>query len=590
MSFSFIATLLYLLALGILVSSLLLSLLRSRPKESVPDVHDKDFGPLVTSRRLTHLRRAGVLLFIVALGFHAYWALLAAGPIRSDGDFALLKNRRDQRNRREVESQLRGWIFDRHHDIRLALAKYRYLNGEVIRDYPLGAGAAHLVGYSGLVRGDAMIERAVSVATSPPIEPDQSWWSRVFSGAEGARKVVGRDLILTVDFDLQKEAAGLLAGKSGAIVILNPQTGDLLALASAPAFDPDDVNNDEKWREIARDIKNRPLLNRALDDYYLPGSTLKLLTASAALEARLDKQTFTCRGEGWVPPGSTRPIRDDDGEAHGQIGLADALTHSCNQYFAQLGVEIDRNRLGDAARRFGLRVFDSAESSLKAGSFRNLWNTDNQVLSDVLAPLFSTFVAGRRTSKYDLGLESIGQGFVQVTPLQMAMVVSSVANKGGNVMQPKVELNREPAVLSQSMTPETAAQMRTMMSNVVTRGTASAPFSSVRGRFSAGGKTGTAQRQVPVIDPKTEKPVTYRDSRGVEHVKKTFRIDSWFVGFAPLENPQVAIAVVVEGGGYGARNAAPIAVTLLAKAQSLGLLNSPGQSGTVTTSKKAAVK
>ena len=88
-----------------------------------------------------------------------------------------------------------------------------------------------------------------------------------------------------------------------------------------------------------------------------------------------------------TPPGSNRPIRDDEGEAHGTIALAEAMTHSCNQYFAQLGVEVDRERMGAAAGRFGLRVFDDPVSSLRAGSTRNLWNTEDQILSDVLAPL-----------------------------------------------------------------------------------------------------------------------------------------------------------------------------------------------------------
>ena len=236
---------------------------------------------------------------VSALGFHAYWGLFAAGPISEDVDFALLKNRRDQRNRRDNESRLRGWIFDRHHDIRQSLAKYRYLNGQIIRDYPLGARAAHLIGYSGLLRGDAMIERAVSVDAINPADAERSWWERLTSGgSSGKDAVIGRDLVLTVDFDLQKEAAEKLAGKSGAIVMINPQTGELLALASAPSFDPDDIANDEKWRQIADDVKNRPLLNRALDEYYLPGSTLKVITASAALEARLDKLTFHCQGAG----------------------------------------------------------------------------------------------------------------------------------------------------------------------------------------------------------------------------------------------------------------------------------------------------
>jgi cell division protein FtsI/penicillin-binding protein 2 len=580
MSISSLATLILLIGLALFAGALALSTWRARRRDAsavdTPPGIGADFGPALTSRRLRYVRWSAAILVVFALGFHAYWGLFAAGPLREDVDFALLKNRRDQRNRRDTESRLRGWIFDRHHDIRQSLAKYRYLNGQVIRDYPLGASAAHLIGYSGLLRGDAMIERAVSVEAVDPAAAERSWWERLTAGgSSGKAAVIGRDLVLTVDFDLQKEAAEKLAGKSGAIVMLNPQTGELLALASVPSFDPDDIANDEKWRQIAADVKSRPLLNRALDEYYLPGSTLKVITASAALEARLDKLTFTCQSAGWTPPGSNRPIRDDEGEAHGQIGLAEAFTHSCNQYFAQLGVEVDRQRLGAAAGRFGLRVFENPASSLRAGSTRNLWNTEDQILSDVLAPLNSTYVSGRRVTKYDLALESIGQGYVQLTPIQMAMVVAAVANLQGNVMRPKIEMERPPAVFSQAMTPETAARLRTMMASVVERGTAAGAFGSVRGQLTAGGKTGTAQREVPVIDPKTGKPVTYRDARGVERIKRTFRIDSWFVGFAPVDRPQVAIAVVVEGGGYGGRTAAPIAAALLDRAKSLGLFNPP---------------
>jgi cell division protein FtsI/penicillin-binding protein 2 len=130
------------------------------------------------------------------------------------------------------------------------------------------------------------------------------------------------------------------------------------------------------------------------------------------------------------------------------------------------------------------------------------------------------------------------------------------------------------AVMSQAMSRETAAAMRKLMASVVERGTASGAFAGLlRGRLTAGGKTGTAQRQVNVIDPKTNKPVIIRNSRGRERIKKEFRIDSWFIGFAPVENPRIAFAVVVEGGGYGSRTSAPIAGNLLLKAQSLGLLN-----------------
>src|SRR5262249_8872562 len=158
-------------------------------------------------------------------------------------------------------------------------------------------------------------------------------------------------------------------------------------------------------------------------------------------------------------------------------------------------------------------------------------------------------------TKYDLALESIGQGYVQLTPLQMATIAASVANARGEVMRPTIEIGRQPAALSQAMSPETAAKMRTLMTSVVQRGTASVAFGKLvrDAKLTAGGKPGTAQRDVPMIDPKTGKPVTYVDSRGRTRVKmdEKRRIDSWFIGFAPIENPKIAWAVIVEGGGYG---------------------------------------
>ncbi len=582
MNFPFTATIILLIGLTGLVFALFISAWRYRSRATGPDHAEikvpEDFGPRLTSRRLRYVRWAFALMVITALGFHAYWGLFATGPLGESAVFSALKNKRDQRNRRDAESTLRGWIYDRHHDPRRALAKYRYLNSRVIRDYPLGPGAAHIIGYGTLVRGDILLERAAS-ATRASL-PDKSWWRKLTDfNNEDDRPPVGQDMVLTIDYDLQKAAAEQLQGRSGAIVMLNPQTGEVLAMASSPSFDPSDVDNDVKWREIWNDVGRKPLLNRALDEYYLPGSTFKTLTAAAALDARLDNKIFTCRGEGWTPPGSNRPIRDDDGHAHGSIGLLDAYTLSCNQYFAQLGVEVERQRMGEAAGRFGMNVYDTPGESIGVGSQRGLWNTGNEVLSDVLAPLASTFVYGRRITKYDLALESIGQGYVQLTPMEMAMMAAAAANSRGDVMRPTIEMGRQPAALSQAMTPETSAKMRTLMASVVQRGTAAGAFGGLvrKAGLTAGGKTGTAQRDVPMINPRTGKPVTYVDWRGRTRIKmdEKRRIDSWFIGFAPVENPMIAWAVVIEGGGYGSRIAAPIAGNLVVKAQSLDLLKPP---------------
>jgi penicillin-binding protein A len=578
MSFPFIATLIFLAGLAYLIWSLLLSVWQYRRKtvETAENELPEDFGPRLTSARLRYVRWAFALLVLAAFGFHIYWGLFATGPLSENPAFAALKNKRDQRNRRDEEANLRGWIFDRHRDFKRTLAKYRFLNGQIVRDYPLGQAAAHLIGYAGLLRGDAAMERAV--AAQPLREEEKSWWQKLSAFGDEEQKVaVGRDLVLTIDFELQKEAFAQLQGKRGAVVMLNPQTGEILALLSAPSFDPDDVNNDPTWAKISGDVKNRPLLNRALHEYYLPGSTLKVLTAAAAIEARKDNLFFTSQAGGWTPPGSGRPIHDDEGEALGRLNLLEAFVHSSNQYFAQLGVELERQRMGEAASRFGLKVFSAPQESIGTGVERGLWNTQNKILSDIFAPLNSTFVAGNKISKYDLALESIGQGYMQLTPFQMALIAGAVGNKQGMVMRPKLELEHQPVMLSQAMTVQTAARMRELMAAVVQRGTASGAFKqliSARG-LTAGGKTGTAQREVPVIDPKTEKPVLIRDARGRERVKKEFRIDSWFIGFAPANDPQIAFAVVVEGGGYGSKSAAPIAGRLLVKAAELELLKAP---------------
>jgi peptidoglycan glycosyltransferase len=602
MNFPFIATIVLLVGLAGLILSLFISTWRYRSRAAISDQTGQaeakipeDFGPRLTSRRLRYVRWAFALMVVATLGFHAYWGLFATGPFGESAAFAALKNKRDQRNRREAESTLRGWIYDRHHDPRRALAKYRYLDGRIIRDYPLGPAAAHIVGYGTLARGDVLLERVA--ATLRPSQPERSWWQKLTDyNNETARAPVGQDMVLTIDYDLQKAAAEQLKDKDkdkrGAVVMLNPQTGEVLAMASSPSFDPSDIDNDVKWQEIWNDAGRKPLLNRALDEYYLPGSTLKTLTASAAIESRLDDKIFTCRGDGWAPPGSTRPIRDDEGESHGTLGLLDAYTRSCNQYFSQLGVEVERQRMGEAASRFGLRVYDTGAQSIGVGAFHDLWNTGNKVLSDVLAPLSSTFVAGRKITKYDLALESIGQGYVQLTPLQMAMISAAVANSRGEVMRPTIEMGRQPAKLSQAMSPETAAKMRTLMASVVQRGTAAGAFGTLvrNAGLTAGGKTGTAQRDAPMIDPKTGKPVTYVDSRGRTRIKmeEKHRIDSWFIGFAPVENPKIAWAVVVEGGGYGARTSAPIAGKLLVKAKSLGLLSEEIAQPTATPARESA--
>jgi cell division protein FtsI/penicillin-binding protein 2 len=198
---------------------------------------------------------------------------------------------------------------------------------------------------------------------------------------------------------------------------------------------------------------------------------------------------------------------------------------------------------------------------------------------------------GRLFNKFDLALEGYGQGYAgQMTPFQMALLASTIANLKGQLMKPKIEFDRPPEPFNQVITPQIAAQMRDIMSLVTQgpRGTARGVFGPVKAAgITSGGKTGTAQKVMPVYDSRTGEIKTRhkieKDPKGniireydvIVTDEEHPRIDGWFLCIAPLENPQIAMAVIIEGGGYGSRSAAPVAAHLVMKARELGLLGGP---------------
>lgn len=237
-----------------------------------------------------------------------------------------------------------------------------------------------------------------------------------------------------------------------------------------------------------------------------------------------------------------------------------------------MGVALDRQRMATAANRFGFEIFAEAKESLRADLHKQFWNVDTPAISLVLAPVRSSFVSSPKLALVDLAQESIGQGFVLATPLQMALVAAGVANSNGEIMQPQLELARPPVVMSQAMAAATAAQVRRLMAGVVSNGTAENILPLLADQATAAGKTGTAQREVIVRDPRTGEPLTYTDKQGKVFFKKRPVQDAWFIGFAPVDNPKIAFAVIVEDGGYGGKIAAPIAARLIIRARQLSLL------------------
>ena len=555
---------------GLLLVGALLMLVawRARARRSpVPEdlpVDASRYGPEQTNRWLGLLRTGFVLLCAVALGFHAFWVFWAPGQ-DDYSRFAV----RDQRNRRLAEATLRGWVYDRTNRPERALIKYRLDGKRIVRDYPLRDAAVHVTGYSDFIYGSAGIERGYSTHLTEP----SSALNTLASPAP-----VGRDMVSTIDGDLQTEAFRLLKGKRGAAVVLSVATGEVLAMASTPSFDPAIVNDDAAWRELnERTVKApelSPLTDRALKTYYLPGSTFKVLVTVAAIENGLANERFTCSGGGFVAPRSGRPILDDSGGGHGNIGLADALRVSCNQYFAQMGLELGQERLGEVARRFGIETGEP-QSSRDTDLWRFRLANPTDFAAAFAPPPSRLYLPGGfegEYTPYSLAIESFGQGPNQMTMMQLALIAAGVASPTAQLSRPVIEAEVEPQPIGQVCRPETAARVREMMKAVVDSGTAARAFAPLQGRISAGGKTGTAQREVIKRDPRTLEPQRARGRDGKEYIQRETSVDALFIGFAPYENPQIAFAVIVEGGGHGSSSAAPIAVGLIEKAAQIGLV------------------
>jgi cell division protein FtsI/penicillin-binding protein 2 len=309
---------------------------------------------------------------------------------------------------------------------------------------------------------------------------------------------------------------------------------------------------------------------------------------TAAFLAGEQDTEFTCSGGGYYAMPGAKPIFDDGGpgEVHGRIGIDHAYEVSCNQYFAQMGVKLGTERLKRAAQLLGIGTYDTPVEALRGRKLPQIWDASTDAVKRALAPREATIVTGKDVNRYDLALMGYGQGYAgQMTPLQMALAASAIGNMEGKLMKPRIEYNVAPQPFNQVMTAATAAKLRQIMGLVTggPSGTARGVFGPVKAAgINTGGKTGTAQKVVPVYDPKTGELKTRhkieKDNKGniireydeVIMDNENPRIDGWFLCIAPLEKPQLAMAVIVEGGGYGSRSAAPIAAALVLKARDLG--------------------
>jgi cell division protein FtsI/penicillin-binding protein 2 len=576
-------TLIYVGGFGLVILLLLLGLVRSRRHvgpaipQDLPKEVRKRLGSTSTNRGLRALRWLFVLLAFGLFGFHVYWAHYAAEDNQKFQDLSY----KDLRVRRLSESTLRGWIFDRSGRVDQPLAYYkRDSSGDIKREYPMDKAMAHIFGSD---RGDPGLERALFGAQSGAMPEALEIVEGKYVEYKG-----NQDVRLTIDRSLQQAAMDQLKGKHGAIVILNPQTGDVLAMYSEPSYSLEEVDDEATWIRLEANERDKPLVSRALGAYYIPGSTFKTVTMTAAFLAGEQDTEFTCSGGGYYAAPGAPVIFDDGGpgEVHGRLKIDQAYEVSCNQYFAQMGVKLGAERLKRAAQLLGIGAYDMPSEALRGRKLPEIWDASTDAVKRALAPREATIVTGKQVTRYDLALMGYGQGFAgQMTPFQMALAASAIANMEGKLMKPRIEYNVAPQVFNQVMPPQTAARLRSIMGLVTggPSGTARGVFGPVKAAgINTGGKTGTAQKVVPLYDPKTGEMKTQhkieRDNKGniIREYDEVImdnehpRIDGWFLCIAPLEKPQLAMAIIVEGGGYGSKSAAPLAAALVLKAKDLG--------------------
>lgn len=388
------------------------------------------------------------------------------------------------------------------------IAESEYTENGYIRNYPRSRMAAHITGYS------AVGKTGVEAAENFELETvDNEVLQRILNAFTGT-EVKGNDVVLTVDMDIQSIAGDLLGEQKGAIVVMEPSTGRILAMQSYPDFNPNTILDD--WDNLKSD-EDSPLINRTTQGLYPPGSTFKMVTAIAAMEYLDDWETFTveCDGEAEF---NDKVIHCYNNKAHGTVDMHDAMAQSCNCYFAEIGKRIG----GENLRKVADRLFANSSIGFDMPSSQ------------------SSVVIDKSSSESELVETSIGQGKTVVTPMYMATLVSAVAN-GGIMKKPYIVDHIEsyegevlkttiPETIGEVMTYEEAIALRDMMIDVVNEGTGTA--AALKG-YQAAGKTGTAENE-----------------SGIDH--------SWFVGFAPAENPEVAVAVILENA-EGNKKATPIA-------------------------------
>ena len=440
---------------------------------------------------------------------------------------------------------------------------------EFQRNNPQGSYAAHVIGYVGEVSEQQLTKEDFQGLYQGSIVGQygvERKYDQLLRGRAGRKLIevdalghekrtisvdkpqAGHDLYLTIDFDLQRLAEDLLGKEAGAIIALDPKTGETLALASRPSFDPNSLSrglSSKEWRGILQD-KRHPLTNRAIQGLYPPGSTFKIIMATAALETNGIDMSDTIQCIGRFRFGN-RTFRDWKVNGHGSMNLHSAMTHSCDVYFYKMGNRLGIKNIAKYATLFGLGEKTGIDlPSEKSGI--------------VPSPKWKEQTRGEPWYPGETISVAIGQGYVTVTPIQMAKVIATISNNGV-ARQPQlvrgirrrntgaIETLPVPKPMSLGLQPNFVKNIQDSLASVVSNGTARQANSPL---VTIAGKTGTSQ----VIALRS-------DSDKEKKTPKEFRDHAWFVSYAPFENPKIAIAVLAEHSGHGGSAAAPLARKLI---------------------------
>jgi peptidoglycan glycosyltransferase len=460
------------------------------------------------------------LMFALLLAFTSRWTIFEASSLRDSPLNArgLLEQQRIDRGRILAAD---GTVLAR--SVRSSASR----GSETVyeRTYPTRDEFAHAIGYDYTNLSRTGLERF----RNGPLNGQSGTNLQTILDQLQGKKRQGDDVYTTLNPGAQQVANTALGDHEGAVVALEPRSGAVSVMASTPGYDPNALRSAKTYEKLANDSTGHPLVNRATQFGYAPGSTFKVVTATAAIDSGSYTPESTISGRDNVRVSGV-PLQNDENESFGQITLTQALAKSVNTVWAQVAEHVGKRTMARYMSRFGFdrkpQLDYPAEEMSSSGEY---------VGGRVLSPT---------SSRVDVGRMGIGQDKLEATPLQMAEVAAAVANRG-KLMAPHLTariVDRDgrtvqriaPRVQSTVMKQSTAAAVRTMMEAVVNEGTGTpAQIAGVQ----VAGKTGTAETQI---------------GTAINNV--------WFIAFAPASNPKVAIAVTLKGvPGQGASFAAPVA-------------------------------